>query len=289
MITQAIEWIRDWLSPVWATDWFVIYCIALAALAAFEMFMPAFQYAPQRHQRWPTNIGIGLLNIGLVTLAPVTAVAGAQWAETKGFGLLNVLAPPGWVAVIATFAISSFVSYVFHVSMHKVRLFWRMHRVHHSDTHLDISTSLRNHPLEVVAVLSTSLLSAIFFGLNPLALAAFELIEWFTNAVSHANLRLPERIDRPLRWLFVTPNMHCLHHSSYQPETDSNYGQVFSIWDRLFGTYSAVPRAGYEGMQIGLKEIRDERASDIVWQMRSPLLRKIEPLGEVGAESHPKS
>jgi len=130
---------------------------------------------------------------------------------------------------------------------------------------------------------------AVLFGLNPLALAAFEVFESIINAVSHANLRLPERIDRPLRWLFVTPNMHCLHHSSYQPETDSNYGQVFSIWDRMFGTYSAAPKAGYDAMEIGLKEIRDDRASDIVWQLKSPLIRSIESANETSAEIYRKS
>ena len=288
MITQAFEQIASWLSPLRATDWFMAYCVVLAFLAGFEMFFPAFNGPPQRHQRWPTNIGIGLFNIGLATVVPVTAVIGAKWAQDNGFGLLNIFAVPSWVAVIATFAISTLVSYLFHVSMHKVHLFWRMHRVHHSDTHLDISTSLRNHPLELVAMLFVVVLSAIFFGLNPVALAVVQAIESITNAISHANLRLPERIDRPLRWVFVTPNMHCLHHSSYQPETDSNYGQVFSIWDRLFGTYSAVPRSGYDAMQIGLKEIRDERASDIMWQIKSPLLRSIEPVSESSAESHRK-
>lgn len=288
MIEQSLESIMDWLLAFKETNWFLLYCVALALLAGFEIIIPAFQNAPQRHQRWPTNFGIGILNIGLATIVPLTAVAGAEWAKSNGFGLLNVTGAPLWVAVVATLTLRSLAGYVFHVLLHKVRLFWRIHRVHHSDTHLDVSTSLRNHPLEVVALFSTMVPVAILFGLNPLALAVFEIFETITNVVAHANLRLPERIDRPLRWLFVTPNMHCLHHSSYQPETDSNYGQVFSIWDRLFGTYSAAPRAGYDAMQIGLKEIRDERASDIVWQIKSPLLRTIGPIDERNAESYRK-
>jgi sterol desaturase/sphingolipid hydroxylase (fatty acid hydroxylase superfamily) len=208
----------------------------------------------------------------LAPLAPVSAVLGAEWAQRHGIGLLNIADAPLWIAVIATFAIRDFAGYLFHVLMHKVALFWRMHRVHHFDTHLDVSTSLRSHPLEFAAIFFTMVPLVIAFGLDPWALAAYEIVLVIVNLYSHANLRLPELLDRPLRWLLVTPNMHCLHHSSFQPETDSNYGQVFSLWDRLFGTYSAVPRAGYGAMQIGLAEIRDGRVSDLWWQIKSPAL-----------------
>jgi len=288
MIWQSLESVVDWL-PIIEKSWIFSYWIVLSLLAATEIVIPAFQQAPHRHQRWPTNFGIGILNIGVATLAPVTAVVSAQWAQSKGLGLLNVTGAPIWIAVIATIAIRSLAGYTFHFLMHKVRLFWQMHRVHHSDTRLDVSTSLRHHPLEIIAMFFTMTSLAVLFGLNPLALAAFEVFESIINAISHANLRLPERIDRPLRWLFVTPNMHCLHHSSYQPETDSNYGQVFSIWDRMFGTYSAAPKAGYDAMEIGLKEIRDDRASDIVWQLKSPLIRSIESANETSAEIYRKS
>jgi len=149
---------------------------------------------------------------------------------------------------------------------------WRMNRVHHFDTHLDVSTGLRSHPLEFAGLLLTMVPLAILFGLDPWALAAYEIVESIANLLIHANLRLPEPLDRALRWLLVTPNMHCLHHSSHRPETDSNYSQVFSLWDRLFGTYSAAPRAGYDAMQIGLAEIRDERTADLWWQIKSPVL-----------------
>jgi sterol desaturase/sphingolipid hydroxylase (fatty acid hydroxylase superfamily) len=183
---------------------------------------------------------------------------------------LNMVGGPWWVAAIATLAIRDFAGYLFHVLMHKVPLFWRMHRVHHFDTQLDVSTSLRHHPLEFAAMFFTMVPVAILFGLDPWALAAYEIVLGITDAFSHANLRLPKSLDQPLRRLLVTPNMHCLHHSSFQPETDSNYGQVFSLWDRLLGTYSAAPRTGYGAMQIGLAEIRDERASDLWWQIKSP-------------------
>jgi sterol desaturase/sphingolipid hydroxylase (fatty acid hydroxylase superfamily) len=251
---------------------FFAYWGVLALLAGLEFGLPAFQQPLQREKRWPTNLGLGIVNMIVAPLAPVSAVWGAQWAQDHGFGLLNWMRGPFWVVVIATFAIRDFAGYLFHVLMHKVPLFWRMHRVHHFDTQLDVSTSLRHHPLEFAAIFFTMVPVAILLGFNPWALAAYEIVVGITDAYSHTNLRLPKLLDRALRWLLVTPNMHCLHHSSFQPETDSNYSQVFSLWDRLFGTYSVAPRAGYDAMQIGLAEIRDDRASDLWWQIKSPAL-----------------
>ncbi len=156
--------------------------------------------------------------------------------------------------------------------MHKVPLFWRLHRVHHLDTHLDISTSLRSHPGELVTNLIIVVPGTIVFGLTPWVLIIYELADSTVSLFSHANLRMPQNWDRWLRWVLVTPNMHSLHHSSYQPETDSNYGTVFTFWDRLFGTYRHAPLGGYDKLQIGLKEIRDQRASDLWWQLKSPVL-----------------
>ena len=272
MIRETLEGI---LASLWFDAdmlWFFAYWGLLALLAGLEALIPAFRQPPQWNKRWPTNLGLGIVNMMLAPLAPVSAVWGAQWAHSQGFGLLNVAGAPLWIAVIATFAIRSLASYSFHILMHKVPLLWRMHRVHHFDTHLDVSTGLRSHPLEFAGLLLTMVPLAILFGLDPWALAAYEIVESIANLLIHANLRLPEPLDRALRWLLVTPNMHCLHHSSHRPETDSNYSQVFSLWDRLFGTYSAAPRAGYDAMQIGLAEIRDERTADLWWQIKSPAL-----------------
>jgi len=272
MIRETLEGI---LASLWFDAdmlWFFAYWGLLALLAGLEALIPAFRQPPRWDKRWPTNLGLGIVNMMLAPLAPVSAVWGAQWAHSQGFGLLNVAAAPLWIAVIATFAIRSLASYSFHILMHKVPLLWRMHRVHHFDTHLDVSTGLRSHPLEFAGLLLTMVPLAILFGLDPWALAAYEIVESIANLLIHANLRLPEPLDRALRWLLVTPNMHCLHHSSHRPETDSNYSQVFSLWDRLFGTYSAAPRAGYDAMQIGLAEIRDERTADLWWQIKSPVL-----------------
>ena len=205
-------------------------------------------------------------------LVPVSIVWAAQWANLNNVGLLNQIAHPLWIGVAVTLVIRSLAGYLVHVLMHKVPLFWRLHRVHHLDTHLDVSTSLRSHPAEPVVNLVITLPVAVIFGMTPWVLIIYELVDAIVNAFSHANLRMPHGLDRRLRWVFVTPNMHCIHHSSYQPETDSNYGQVFAFWDRLFGTYRHAPARGYDELQIGLAEIRDQRASDIWWQLKSPAI-----------------
>jgi sterol desaturase/sphingolipid hydroxylase (fatty acid hydroxylase superfamily) len=253
------------------------YVTVIAVFAFLEGRNPAFSAGPGRAKRWPTNFGIGLVNLTLAIVAPISAVVAAYWASRNGYGLLNVTSAPWWVVVVGTVLGRSFTGYALHFVMHKTPLLWRIHRVHHSDTHLDVSTALRAHPLEAVLMIAVTVSVAIALGMDPVVLAAYEMVEAAVHVATHANLRLPERLDRALRLLVVTPNMHSLHHSAWHRETDSNYGAVFSIWDRIFGTYSAAPRAGYDEMQIGLKEIRDGRASDFVWQMKSPIIAKIAP------------
>lgn len=256
------------------------YVTIIAVFAFIEARRPAFSADPGRSKRWPTNFGIGLVNLTLGILAPVSAVIAAYWANRNGYGLFNNLSAPWWLVALVTVLGRSFAGYALHFLMHKIPFLWRVHRVHHSDTHLDVSTALRSHPVEVLLLVAMTASAAILLGMDPVVLAAYELVEASVHVATHANFRLPEKLDRLLRLLVVTPNMHSLHHSAWHRETDSNYGTVFSIWDRLFGTYSAAPRAGYEAMQIGLKEIRGDRASDFFWQMKSPMIEKIAPHNE---------
>jgi sterol desaturase/sphingolipid hydroxylase (fatty acid hydroxylase superfamily) len=244
-----------------------------ALLALMEVLFPAMLHRPDRTERWPTNIGLGLVNMAIVPLAPLSGVAAAEWAHRAGTGLFNLVETP-WLAVaLATIAIRSFAGYALHVLVHKVPFLWRVHRVHHLDTKLDVSTTLRSHPLEIALKLLVIVPVVIVFGLNAAVLIAYEVVEALTDTFSHANLELPRSLDSALCWLIITPNMHSIHHSSYQPETDSNYGAVFSIWDRLFGTYTAEPNTCRRNREIGLKGVRDERTASFWWQIKSPLLR----------------
>lgn len=287
MIWETLESLPLWLSSeTGELAWFFAYWGFLALLAGLEYFIPGFQHPPLRGQRWPMNLGLGLLNVLFAPLAPVSVVWGAQWAQIHGQGLLNFVGGTWWIAVTATVVIRSFIGYAIHVVSHKIPLFWRLHRVHHLDTHVDVTTTLRTHPLEFALSFLILLPLTIALGLTPWILAVYDIVQGVAGLISHANLRLPDRLDRSLRWIFVTPNMHCLHHSSYQPETDSNYGQIFSVWDRLFGTYSAAPKDGYDAMEMGLKEVRDKRVNDLWWQIKSPALR-IESLRQHTAHTEP--
>jgi len=253
--------------------WFFIYWGLLAGLAGLETVLPARPRSAELQFRWPANISLGLVNAILSPLAPVSAVLGAQWARDHGVGLLNAAWIPGWVAALGSLVGVSLAAYAFHMLLHKAPVLWRLHRVHHMDTDLDVSTTLRTHPLEAVLNFVTMTGVAIALGPTLWVLIGYEMTDQAVSLVSRANLRFPRWLDRPLRLLFVTPNIHCLHHSCYRPETDSNYGNVFTLWDRLFGTFSGEPAAGYGKFRIGLEEIRDARVWNFWWQITSPALR----------------
>jgi sterol desaturase/sphingolipid hydroxylase (fatty acid hydroxylase superfamily) len=270
------KWLDDYVtwfgSPANVAS-FIGFWFFVGILFVLETLAPAFQGEPQRSYRWPTNLGFGLANAGLSAIAPLSAVSVAEWASRTGVGLLNQVATPLWVSVSCTLAVYSLTTYLVHVIEHNAPWLWRIHRVHHLDTHLDVSTSQRHHPLELIANVLILVTVTIAFGLTPSFLILYGTMDAAISFFSHANIRLPERMDRIVRWVFVTPNMHSLHHSSHQAETDSNYGTVFTVWDRLLGTYRAEPIGGYGKLQIGLKEIRDNRVWNFWWQMKSPALR----------------
>jgi sterol desaturase/sphingolipid hydroxylase (fatty acid hydroxylase superfamily) len=269
------DWLQDyarWFESPANLAWAIGFWLFVSFLFSLETLVPAFQRQPERSYRWPTNLGFGLINGGLVAIAPVSTISAAEWASRSGVGLFNQVAMPVWVSMGGTLAVYSLTVYLIHVIEHKTPWLWRIHRVHHLDTHLDVSTSQRHHPLELIVTVLILVAVTIAFGLMSWFVFIYEATDATVNVLTHANIRLPERLDRIVRWVFVTPNMHSLHHSSHQPETDSNYGTVFTLWDRFFGTYRAEPVWGYGKLQIGLKEIRDDRAWKFWWQMKSPAL-----------------
>ena len=249
----------------------VVYWSILVVFVGLEFFAPQFG-KQRRAQRWPANFGLGLINMTLVPLAPISGFVAAEWAKRNGVGVLNWLEAWWPFAAIATVAIQSFAAYLTHRLFHSYPWLWRVHRVHHFDTAVDVSTGLRHHPLELVLTLLIDSLVAILFGLLPLALMSYGITELMFALFSHADVKLPGKIDRTLRVFFVTPRIHAIHHSAYQPETDSNYGTVLTIWDRLFGTYSDFRANCPELIQFGLLELQDDRADDLWWQLKSPAI-----------------
>lgn len=245
----------------------------LAAVAAAEILAPGLDRPAGRKSRWPANFGLTGANLLLIPIVPVTVLGAAIWAEAEGVGILNASPLPTWAALLATLAVMSLASYVTHRLSHEIPLLWRLHRVHHSDTHLDASTTVRMHPLELAVVAAMQGLAVALFGLPPWAVVVHETLKVVAILVSHANIRLPARLEVGLGWLLVTPDMHRVHHSSFQPETDSNYGAIFSVWDRLFGTFVGLPRARLAAIQFGLGELRGDKATSFWWQLWSPFVR----------------
>jgi len=234
------------------------FATVFTVMALWEVVVPRRKHVIGRAQRWPGNIGIVVLDTFLVRiLFPTTAVGLALLTEAKGFGLFNVWPVAGWIAVIASVVILDMVIYLQHVLFHAVPALWRLHRMHHADLEFDLTTGARFHPIEIVLSMLIKLTVIAALGAPAAAVLIFEILLNATAMFNHSNVRLPVRVDRILRWLLVTPDMHRVHHSVIERETNSNFGFNLPWWDRLFGTYRAQPAAGHEGMTIGVEEIRD--------------------------------
>ncbi|MFY9241248.1 MAG: sterol desaturase family protein [Roseovarius sp.] len=248
-----------------------------ALFAALEAWAPRRVRAEPRGRRWATNWSITILNtVALRALAfglPLLAVGAALDAEAQGWDLMNAWGLPLWLAVIITILIFDFAIWAQHLITHKIPLLWRFHRVHHADRDIDVSTAIRFHPVEIAASMLLKIGLVYLLGAPALGIIAFEIILNGTAMFNHANIRLPLWLDRAVRLLLVTPDMHRVHHSDRRDEHDSNYGFALSIWDRMFGTYIPQPAAGHEDMTIGL-EWQDERPSRLGWSLTLPFMRK---------------
>jgi len=248
-----------------------------ALFAALETLAPRRARVQPRGARWVTNWGITILNtVTLRALAlglPLLAVGAAVDASAHGWGLFNVVTWPLWVEFLLAVLILDFAIWFQHLITHKVPVLWRLHRVHHADLDMDVTTAIRFHPLEIA--LSMILKIGLVYLLGPAALAVivFEILLNGTAMFNHANIRLPATLDRVLRQVLVTPDMHRVHHSVHRNEHDSNYGFALSIWDRMFGTYIPQPAAGHDEMTVGL-EWQDKRPSSFGWSLALPFLRK---------------
>lgn len=230
----------------------------LAAMAAWELIAPRRVLNASKAGRWRANLGMVAIDTLIVRLLiPVTAVGMAVLAEVRGWGLLNHLALPHWLAVILGMAALDFTIYLQHVMFHAVPAFWRLHRVHHTDLDFDVTTGIRFHPIEILLSMGIKLAAVAALGPAPLAVVMFEVLLNATSLFNHGNVRLPLELDRVLRLFVVTPEMHRVHHSIVPRETNSNFGFNLPWWDRLFGTYRDQPTGGHQGMTIGLRQYRD--------------------------------
>jgi sterol desaturase/sphingolipid hydroxylase (fatty acid hydroxylase superfamily) len=239
--------------------------LRLGAFAAIFALMALWELLAERRpqqigraRRWPSNLGIVIVDTLLVRLAfPTAAVGVALLAEARGWGLFQNFEIPYALAVVAAVILLDLVIYLQHVLFHAVPVLWRLHRVHHADLEFDVTTGIRFHPVEILLSMGLKLGAVVALGAPALAVLLFEVLLNATSMFNHGNVRLPERVDRVLRWVVVTPDMHRVHHSALPRETNSNFGFNLPWWDRLLGTYRAQPRAGHERMTLGIEQFRD--------------------------------
>jgi sterol desaturase/sphingolipid hydroxylase (fatty acid hydroxylase superfamily) len=229
-----------------------------AVMAAWEILAPRRRQKLGRGARWPGNFSVVVLDTVLVRLAfPTTAVGLALLAEARGWGLFHALDLPAWLNVLLAVAALDLVIYLQHVLFHAVPVLWRLHRMHHADLDIDVTTGARFHPIEILLSMGLKLGVVAALGALGVAVLAFELLLNATSLFNHSNVRMPGWLDRCLRWIVVTPDMHRVHHSIVVRETNSNFGFNLPWWDRLFGTYRAQPSAGHEAMIIGIEQFRE--------------------------------
>lgn len=222
---------------------------------------------PARRQL--VNLGMVIISTGLLRVGfPVLAVA---WAlRVHGGGLFGLLDWPAWLALPAAVLLLDLAIYWQHRLMHAWPLLWRLHRVHHCDTAFDVSTGVRFHPLEIALSMGIKLGLITLLGPHPAAVLVFEMLLSLGSLFTHTDIALPRALDRRLRWVFVTPSMHRIHHSTRRVETDSNYGFHLSVWDRLFGSYTVAPAEDERRMPIGLEDWREPRDQGLVSLLLNP-------------------
>ena len=231
---------------------------ALGLMMGWEWLVPARRLKFPRWLRWGSNLGIVIINTAVLRLLfPILAAGTAIWAAENQWGWLNRMDWPAWLEVVVAIALLDLAIYLQHVMVHAVPLFWRFHRLHHADLDYDATTGLRFHPVEIVFSMLIKMAVVASMGAPLLAVVLFEIILNVGSVFNHGNVRLPAWLEPWVRAIIVTPDMHRVHHSAIQNETDSNYGFSLSIWDRIFGTYRKQPVRGHTDMTIGLEYFRE--------------------------------
>lgn len=244
----------------------------LALMVALETLFPRREAKGQAHRR-ATNLALGLIGAGVMRLAvPLLATGVALAAERHGFGLFHWLGAPYALAFLLSLLALDLLVYGQHVLFHKSGLFWRIHRVHHADAHVDATTGIRFHPLEILVSMGIKMAAVAALGAPVVAVILFEVLLNAAAIFNHSNLRLGERTDRLLRRFIVTPDMHRVHHSVYSDEHHSNFGFSLSLWDRLFRTYRAAPRDGHIAMRIGLVDYAAPTPNGLFWSLVNPFI-----------------
>jgi sterol desaturase/sphingolipid hydroxylase (fatty acid hydroxylase superfamily) len=231
-----------------------------ALMTVWEILAPKRALTVSKPVRWANNLSLVFLNSLILRLVfPAAAVGMAAFANEQGWGLLNYYTLPATAAIVLSVIAMDFIIYLQHVMVHAVPVLWRLHRVHHADLDYDVTTGARFHTVEMILSMLIKFATIVVLGPPVVAVVIFEVILNATAMFNHGNVSLPAGLDRVLRWFVVTPDMHRVHHSVEDDEANSNFGFSLPWWDRLFGTYRDQPRAGHEGMTIGIHSYRTEK------------------------------
>jgi len=241
-----------------------VFIIIFLVMIIWETLIPRRQRNKSTNVRRVNNLGIMFIYTLVVRLVvPLLPVGAAFYAAENSLGLFNIVDLPLMVTAVLTLILFDIAIYFQHRISHSIPIFWRLHRMHHTDTEIDITTGIRFHPIEIVLSLFIKLAIVILLGAPAIAVLIFEVLLSSCALFNHSNVKLPNAVDKALRWIIVTPDMHRVHHSVHREETDSNFGFSVPWWDRIFGTYCAQPKDGHLSMQIGIETFRDNKDSRV--------------------------
>lgn len=239
----------------------------------WEVLSPRRQLSYSKVVRWYANIGIIVLNQGVLRLVfPVLAASWAVSVQQKGWGLLNGLELSQGFKLLLALLFLDCAIYIQHVLFHSLPLLWKLHRMHHSDLDYDVTTGTRFHPIEIILSMGIKLAVISFLGPPVVAVIIFEILLNLGSMFNHGNIHIPSKIDSVLRFLVVTPDMHRVHHSVLSREYNRNFGFFLPWWDYLFGTYRAQPEAGHLEMTIGLNDFRERKELHLYRLLMQPFL-----------------
>lgn len=249
--------------------------LTLAAL--LEHYWPKRSIEAPHYKRWLTHLGLWGVNAIVIWLVvPVAAIGLALFCSQQGWGLFNIIAAPDWLVISISLLALDFTRFLQHAILHQVPVLWRFHRSHHTDIAVDFSTLWRFHPFEAVFTTTVIYAAITLFGVPAYVIVINTLITHFTGFFTHSNFAIPERAERLLRLLFITPDVHRVHHSADKQEMSRNFGNLLCLWDQMFGTYVAQPAKGQSGMQLGLSEYQDAKYATlprILWMPFEPLAK----------------
>ena len=257
--------------PIWQKLIWII-----SVLTFFWVLEGYYAFAKARYNKWThakTNFGLLAFVMIINTAFGIATASVFIWLQENQFGILNLFELPIWIELLMAILVLDFIAqFGVHYLLHQVQWMWRLHLVHHSDTHIDATSGTRHHPLDFIIRELFALLAVVIMGM-PIAFYFFyRILTIFFTYWTHADIKLPRKLDKGLSYLIVTPTMHKFHHHHKMPWTDTNYGNVFSIWDRIFGTYL------YENPDdiiYGLDIVDNERGDDMKYQLGLPFNKKV--------------